>query len=341
MAHVTVIGGGIAGLAAVETARTVAETVSVYDATAYDRPRRGAWGELVRDFAAFPVDRTLDGVVRPVDHVAVYTATDDLTHRFNLTANDFVLIDRGRLEIAWANRLAADPAVTIHGNTRVSPGQFDALVDEADLVIDASGPVPLTANCCADVTAPTDTVLTVSATATGEFGAYHPIPAVVADKQTKLFISTKAPDRATYGVGWAAHRVPADPIGRFNELCVSAGVPQPPRSTLKLGREPVIGSRPVAACCQTHRDTPVRLVGDAAGLVDGLNRFGMNRAVASAEKAVRSWAWGGSYRSWLRRHTRRIRLQSRLVRPIEDRLGATWLFDLLGKVSETHPVTRF
>lgn len=341
MTHVTVIGGGVAGLAATETARTVADTVSLYEADPYELPRRGAWGELVRNFQALPVDRSLDGVVRSVEHVTVYTDTGRLQPCFDLHAADFVLLDRGRFEIAWAEQLREDPAVTVHDGTRVTPEQFDTLAAEADLVIDASGPRPLTATRCTGVTAPTRCIHTISASATGDFSAYYPVPGVVAHEQTKLFISTKTPNRATYGVGWMDHRVPAAPRERFAELCESAGIPYPPRGAIQHGQEPIIGSRPIAACFQRHNGTPIRLVGDAAGLVNGLTRFGMNRAVASAQQAIRSWAGEGSYRSWLRRVTRRNRLQSRIVRPIEDVVSGQRIFEVLGRVSNAHPVTRF
>lgn len=341
MTHITVIGGGIAGLAATETARNVAETVTLYDAGSYNADRSGAWGELVRDFRSLPVERSIEGVVRPVDHITVYTGTDSLSSCFELHAKDFMMIDRGILETAWANKLAADSAVSLQSELHISPGHFDEVVAESDLVIDASGPDPVSGARIDAIEAPRRVIRTVSASTTGDFSAYYPTPAAVVSRQTKMFISTKEPNRATYGVGWEEHRAPTEMIDRFYELCDLADVPRPDRNQIQTGTEPIVRSRSVRDCVQTYQHTPVRLVGDAAGLVDGMNRFGMNRAAASGQQAVQSWFGQSSYQSWLRTATRRIRYQSQLLRPIEGFVGDQRLTELLGRVADKHPVTRF
>jgi len=330
VARVSVVGGGVAGLAAAGRAARAGHRVELHDAGSYADRRRGAWGEVVADFARIPLDETADGVVRSLDEIAVRIPTAGRTRRVaTLRAPDAVVIDRGRLERGWRRALPA--GVEVFENHRVDPAEFDRLCARSELVIDASGPVPVSASVAGLAVPPAPAIETLSARATGDFAAHYPTPTAIVGPDARLFVTTKSPSRATYGVGVERGRERApDPARALAELCAAAGVPVPDRSTLRVGLEPLVGSRPPARCRFRHDGAAVRLVGDAAGLVSGLNQFGLCRAIDSARAAVAAWGGGGSYVSWLRRRTWRLRVQARALVPLERRFGGDRVLAALG-----------
>ena len=332
MARVSVVGGGVAGLAAAGRAARVGHQVELYDAGSYADRRRGAWGEVVADFDRIPLDETADGVVRSLEEIAVRVPTADGTRRVaTLRAPDAVVIDRGRLERAW--RRSLPEAVEVFQNHRVDPAEFDRLCARSELVIDASGPAPASASVASLAVPPAPAIKTLSAQATGDFASHYPTPTAIVGPDARLFVTTKSPSRATYGVGVERGRERAPgPERALAKLCAAADVPVPDRSALQVGLEPLVGSRPPAGCRFRRGGAAVRLVGDAAGLVSGLNQFGLCRAVDSARAAVAAWVGGASYVSWLRRRTWRLRVQARALVPLERRFGGDRVLAALGRL---------
>lgn len=346
MSRVVVVGGGVAGLAAAGRAARTGHHVELYDAGSYDpeTSRRGAWGEVVADVDRLPVDLPAE-TVREIETIAVHAHGghgQDTRRVATLQTPDAAVIDRGDIERAWRRQLPE--TVTVHENHRVSPEAFDRLCGTADLVVDASGPAPVAASAAGIAVPPSPAVKTLSTQTTGEFDAYFPEPAAIVGRPGKLFVTTKSRTRATYGVGIEIDRDSndqADAYPALVEFCDAAGLPVPDRSELRVGLEPLLGSRSPARCQFHHNGAAVRLVGDAAGLVSGMNQFGLCRAVDSAVAAVEAWQRPGSYTSWLRRHTWRRRLQTRLLKPIEHRAGTGRLLGGLDRLPGGLPLSWF
>lgn len=332
MARVSVVGGGVAGLAAAGHAAQSGHAVDLYESGSYadGQSRRGAWGEVVLDTARLP---TLDtaAVVREFEQIAV-TVRDGpgLEQVAAMHGPALAVIDRARLECAWRRALPA--AVTVHTDHRVSPAEFRRLCRESALVVDASGPTPVSAAVTGLTVPPSPAIKTLSTQSTGAFEPYFPVPAAVVGPRLKAFITTKSPQRATYGIGFERGRGPADEYAALTRLCEAAGLPVPDRDTVHVGLEPTLGSRPPADCMAATGGARVHLAGDAAGLVSGMNQFGICRAIDSAVAAVASWDQSVSYADWLRRATWRRRLQTRLLKPLERRVGPRQFAAMLGRL---------
>ncbi|ERG88641.1 MAG: Dehydrogenases (flavoprotein) [halophilic archaeon J07HX5] len=333
MAHVSVVGGGVAGLAAAGHAAQSGHSVSLYESGSYadDQPRRGAWGEVVSDTTRLPTVDAATGVVREFEQIAV-TVRDGsgLEQVAAMHGPALAVIDRGRVECAWRRALPA--AVDVYTDHHVSSTEFRRLCRESALVVDASGPMPVSTAVTALTVPPSPAVKTLSTQSTGAFEPYFPVPAAVVGPQVKAFITTKSPQRATYGIGFECGRGPADGYAAFVGLCEAAGLPVPDRDTVHIGLEPTLSSRPPENCVTVIDEARVHLAGDAAGLVSGMNQFGICRAIDSAVAAVASWDQSVSYTDWLRRATRRRRLQTRLLKPLERRVGSRRFAAMLGRL---------
>ncbi|PSP19724.1 hypothetical protein BRC62_01725 [Halobacteriales archaeon QH_10_67_13] len=190
MARVSVVGGGVAGLAAAGRAARAGHRVELYDAGSYADQRRGAWGEVVADFDRIPLDETADGVVRSLEEIAVRIPTAGGTRRVaTLCTPDAVVIDRGRLERGW--RRALPESVAVYENHRVDKAEFDRLCARSELVIDASGPAPVSAPVAGLTVPPAPAIKTLSARATGDFASHYPTPTAIVAPDARLFVTTK------------------------------------------------------------------------------------------------------------------------------------------------------
>ncbi|QZA87842.1 hypothetical protein K0C01_08530 [Salinarchaeum sp. IM2453] len=342
MTTAKIIGGGMAGLAAAQKAAQTFDDVELYDEGTYADSREGAWGELVPNYQQFPFSKQVDGVVRNIDQIELRTVEHSTSRQiteFKLNLQDGVIIDRDVYETMWATEL--NNQITVYEDHPVTPEQLQDWCGTADLIIDASGPQPVSQNAFEHISSHSKTIETVSTQQSGKFRQYYPIPVAVIFGAAKMYVTTKSQIRATYGVGWDRTKAPDNKLQRFKSLCEEAGLPVPSEREVVYGTEPVMGSRPYRQCAFHQDGTEVRLVGDAAGVVNWASRFGLGRAIASAYAAVEYHNHPKKYIDWLQDSTRGDRIKHQILRLLEQGVGEQRLMSVFGQTRSEYPLHWF
>lgn len=281
--NIAIIGGAIAGLSAAENANDE-DNVVIFDDQGYDSDRSGDWGEFIHNYDAFPRHDGCKGFVRRFDHanLSTYRGGKKVSDT-DFKSEDPVVIEREDFEKGWFEDIERNVELKVE---EVNEEKFVQITNNFDLVIDASGPQPISEKVLPGIDSTDKYMRTVSTTLEGDLSDHYPVPSVIASKDYLMYVTTKSDSRATVGIGWYYHQQPEDPLEEFNQACREVGLPIKKKEQLKLGLEPLQGSRKPSECTSNMNGASIRLVGDAAGLVNPLNRFGNLKASKSGKKAV-------------------------------------------------------
>ncbi len=326
--RVTVLGGGVAGLSAAETAAEQGNDVVLIDDQGFEskEQREGAWGEFIHNYRDFPREGDVPGVNRFPDEVQLLRVDDgDVASKMVFDAPEPVVIDRAEFEVAWANEIS--DAVDVRDRTSVDASRYMSLAEESDLLIDATGPDPISAEAVDKVSSCGKSIVTLSASMEGDFSNYWPGPAVVTWSEATGFINTKSRTQATFGLGWYQGYEPDDPVEVFEEFCDNLEIPSPQSSEIIVGREPVQDSRDFSECAFELEGCDVRLAGDACGLVNGINNFGNVRSARSGSKSVTQSP--EEYVNWLKSETK-VTGREQFFAKIQEIIGSDTFVKVIG-----------
>jgi flavin-dependent dehydrogenase len=200
-------------------------------------------------------------------------------------SEDPVVIDREDFEKGWFEEIKNNVDLRVE---EVDEEKFVQLTNNFDLVIDASGPKPISEKVLPEIDSTDKYMRTVSTTLEGDLSDHYPYPSIIASKDYLMYVTTKSDSKATVGIGWYYDQQPDNPLEEFNQACREVGLPVKQKKHLRLGLEPLQGSRKPNNCVSKMNGASIRLVGDAAGLVNPLNRFGNLKASKSGKKAVKA-----------------------------------------------------
>ena len=311
--RITIVGGGIAGLSAAQKAQGLFDEVVLIDEGSYSGERRGAWGELIWNYQRFPLEKDNPGVVREVEK-----STFEVDERnIVVSTPEGVIIDRGELEKYWASTLD----VKIEEETRIDSDDLRDLAEESDLIIDASGPLPVSQEFIEvdhDIFA-----VTVSGEIKGDFSQFYPQAYGFPYKNHFGWIVPKSEERATVGLGCEFKNDPAEVYSDLKQALSTRGLEAPPLEQLYIGYDVSNGLTGLDHCQYQLEGTEVKLVGAAVGAANKITGFGMVHAAQTGQTAVESFLNNTSYHRDLVTDTLWRKMTEGLGAAVVDRYGVS------------------
>jgi len=283
--EVAVVGGAVAGLAAAERLRSVAD-VTLFERQPYEDKRVNC-GEALNDASLVPLERTPEnGFHNDVDgfELRIHDDDDHGPAADPLTACQFgcpegYIVDRDVLERRWAERLRGD--VDVRDGEPVSAADVDDLAAGFDYVVDATGQPALSKRAADETDAYTGRFVALNADVEGEFGEWWRRPRVVFEGYTGYWWSfPKSPTRTNVGIGWTEAETPDDYFGALRAACERMDHPVPDRSATQVYTIPQGPSLDPGEVYDRERG--IFLVGDAAGTANRYQGEGMVQAIESA-----------------------------------------------------------
>jgi digeranylgeranylglycerophospholipid reductase len=286
---VAVLGGAVGGLAAAERLRAFGD-VTLFERESY-ADKRVNCGEAVNEAELVPLEKTPEnGFLNRVEgfDLDVHASTDrepgaaPLT-RSRIGVENGYITDRNVVERRWAERLAAGeggPAVDVRENENVTRRRYDALVDEYDVVVDATGQPALSLRAAGRTEEYTGDMVALNADVAGDFSELVRTPRIVFEGYVGYFwVFPKSATRANVGIGWAGEERPDDYTAALAAACEREGVPVPSREATNVYTIP---RGPSLDPTWTHPEGNVFLVGDAAGIANRYQGEGICQAIRSA-----------------------------------------------------------
>lgn len=309
---ITIVGGGIAGLMAAKEAEKHFDDIVLYEEGNYEGERRGPWGEMIWDYSMMNLERDIPGYVREVD-TGIFEYDGDKTE---VSVNDGVIINRGELEKYLAGTLEK---TEIEADTHVEENMFSSLAEESNLLIDASGPFPVS-NYFNDLSY--ETVLpTISGRLKGDFSDMYPEPRAVGYKNYFVWIVPQTQKKATVGIGCSPKNDPEELYSDLEEIMDEHDIEVPEKKELHRGVDVCNSTENLKNCSYKLNSCTVMVVGSAAGLNNVNTGFGLTHAARSARTAIKSFNEGSSYtENLISANKHRLRSQGPILQ-LQKRLG--------------------
>lgn len=323
--RVTIIGGGISGLTAASYAQNKFDDVVLYDSGSYleDDRRRGSWGEMVTDYSAIPRDIKVNGVIDESPRAVFRDASGNRIYRERI---DAVSIDREAFEKSWFRELNNE--VEIRQQTRVEQELYFKICRDSDLVIDASGPFPVSQFNTNSVSQPRKIAETASAIVSGDFSDFYPDISVYPNGKGFMWVKPNSEKKANVGTGLIPGRRQSEtPQELLKRLCTERDIPFSQGTEIYSGTVLHPHSRNASESSFGVLGAEVRLVGDATGLVHNQNQFGIADSARTAEAAIKCYGHGNYVRK-LRSVTRRNRIKNILMGIPTRAVGMDTIFNL-------------
>jgi digeranylgeranylglycerophospholipid reductase len=284
-----VLGGSVSGLAAAEGLTGVdgVEEVVVFERQEYETKRVDC-GEAINDASLVPLEKTPEnGFVNDVDgfQLRVYSGMDrpagsDPIGVSTLRCDPGFVCERRVVERRWAERLSTRGVEFVTGES-VSKARYREVVDEFDLVVDATGQPALTLKAKDLTRAYTGDMVALNATVEGDFADYVSLPRIFFEGYVGYAWSfPKSETHANVGIGWAGDRRPDDYLAALEAAAERNGFPVPDRSRVNvytIPRGPSLAPDRVA-----FPEEGVYLVGDAAGIANRYQGEGICQGIRSA-----------------------------------------------------------
>lgn len=312
--RMAIIGSGFAGLSAAASGLDNYEQVVVFSSS--DRnikvPENG-WGELLGSMSKTCIEEDDEGVIRRVEELE--WMSDEMSK--NLEMNDSYVIDRSILQANWLRQLEED-GVEIRLNEVIDQERFEDICDSFDIVIDASGPSPVSESILDIPRNEKYQLDTISSRKVRNFNE-HPKTAVGSFKKKFYWINTRSENQATVGAVTKnipdAERAKSSLVDRLEDEGVIVK-----NEDLNTGKIPFLGYREFDDSTRKHHGAELRLVGDAAGLANGITGFGLQRAFESG-KAAASLERNKDYVNWLRSTYRIAKMYDHSIGVLARTLG--------------------
>ena len=310
--RISIVGGGIAGLIAAKEAEKEFDNIVLYDEGDYEGDRRGPWGELIWNYSMMELDRNIPGYVREVEK-GIF---DHKGNETEVNVDDGVIINRGELEKYIDKNL---DKTEIKENTRIDENRFFELAGESDLLIDASGPFPVSNyfnNLEYDSVVPT-----ISGRIEGDFSDLYPEPRGIGYKNYFLWIVPQNKKEATVGLGCLPQNNSEELDEDLVQMLKEYNIKVPETENLYRGVDVSSSAENLKKCSYRLNNCDVMIVGSAAGLSNSNTRFGLTHAARSARLAINSFKNDSSYTEKLISENKyRLRSQN-LISPLQKNLG--------------------
>lgn len=310
---VSIVGGGFAGLAAAHRCQQADLKTTLYEDGSYTGRRRGAWGEMVWKYESLPLERNVPGYVREVEK-GYFVRTDG--SRTVVQVPDGVILNRGEIEKHWASKLHE---IEFRTNSRIDEEDFRKIAKTSDLVVDASGPFPVSRKFEEtehDVICPT-----LSARIEDDFSDLYPVPRALEYGKYFMWVVPQSREQATVGLGCRIKSDPGDLHQDMEDMLGEIGIDMPPDEKLYVGNDVSNNLRSLSKTAYKLEGTPVHLAGDAAGVVNKLTGFGMINAAKSGSLAVESFLRDEYYPLKLGRENFWSKMVEQAVHPVQSRMG--------------------
>lgn len=285
--EVAVLGGAMSGLAAAERLSRLdrVDRVELFERQSYD-DKRVACGEAINDASLIPLAKTPEnGFCNEVSGFSLrvhpdrdHAADAQPIARAQFPCSSGYICERATVERRWAERLA-DRGVTITTGVNVSVSRYWEIVENHELVVDATGQ-PAVSIKARDLTSEyTGRMIALNATVEGDFTSSRRWPRIFFEGYLGYsWVFPKSANRANVGIGWAGQDRPDDYRAAFAAAAERNGFPAPEDVTVAtIPRGPSLSPDRVA-----FPDDGVYLVGDAAGVANRYQGEGICQGIRSA-----------------------------------------------------------
>ncbi len=329
---VSVVGGGLSGLAAAEESEKQGFDTVLYDEKKYHEGRRGSWGEFILDKRVLP--EGVEGLKKDVSEAVFSLESKEVV--FDLI--DGATIDRGKLESSWASKL---DSTVVKENCFVDQTKFLDICRKSDLVIDASGPFPVSRRLGIFDHAHKNMIKTLSANYEADFSGFER-PLGIPVKERFLWVTPLTENRATVGIAYLKENFPEESVEEFRNKCKKNRIPEPPVEEIKTGTAPSHSSYSSKISAK-FEGAEIRLAGNALGLNNYTTGFGIERSIESGRAAVKTYDSGNDFSSEISKINSQIPFQNMFVKRLQSILGFEKTISLLSKFnSKPHvkPVMR-
>jgi Pyridine nucleotide-disulphide oxidoreductase. len=283
--EVAIIGGGFAGLSAAQEASKFSDDVTLFHRKPYSEERSGCWGQGIKDFSRFPVQRDLDGYLRDLNQAKL----EDGNGSGEVSFADGVVIERSRFENSWASRLDVDMI-----QERIDRFKLEQISRDAKLVVDCSGPFPVSKKLrdfSYSLIAPM-----LNCKVYGDFSDIYPDVKVIKYKRYFLEMMPETEERCNISIGCSRENEPAEMYEDMETILSDRDIDVPDFNEVTHGNY-VSNSLLTILRHSKFRinGAEVKLAGDALGISSGISGFGNSRASWSGTQAAKTYFAGESY----------------------------------------------
>jgi digeranylgeranylglycerophospholipid reductase len=274
-----VIGGAMAGLGAAHALSRAGYDVALYERQSYDQKRVNC-GEAITDASLIPVEKTPENGFQcsaSAFEVQVRDGSETTSARFPSSRG--YVADRNAVERRWAERLAGE-SVAVREETSVSRAEVGELIEEQDLVVDATGQPSIASRAEGATGEYAGAMTAINADVEGDFSDLHPRALIVfEDYLGYAWCFPKTEDRANVGIGWAQDESPAEFRSALEDACERNDWPTPPERAANVA---IIPRGPSLDPRRTYDPKGVVRVGDAAGIANRFTGKGISQAIHSS-----------------------------------------------------------
>jgi len=244
------------------------------------REKRVNCGEAITDASLIPLEKTpANGFPCATTAFEVQVRDGSETTSAYFPSSRGYVADRNVVERRWAERLAS-AGVTVRESTSVSRGEFGTLVDDYDLVVDATGQPSLTSRFEHATDEYSGGMTAINADVSGDFSDLHPRALIVFEEYLGYaWCFPKTEHRANVGIGWAQEALPDDFTAAFAAACERNGWPVPEPGAANVA---IIPRGPSLDPRRTYDSRGVVRVGDAAGIANRFTGKGISQAIHSS-----------------------------------------------------------
>jgi digeranylgeranylglycerophospholipid reductase len=274
-----VVGGAMAGLAAAHALRRVGYDVTLAERQSYAEKRVNC-GEAITDTSLLPLEKTAaNGFPCATSAFEVRIRNGDETASVSFPSARGYVADRNVVERQWARRLAED-GVAVREETSIPRSEFEDLLDEHDLVVDATGQPSLASRAAGTTDEYAGAMTAINADVEGDFAELYPRALILFEGYLGYaWCFPKSETRANVGIGWAQEDLPEDFMAAFAAACERNGWPVPPREAANVA---IIPRGPSLDPRRTYDRRGVVRVGDAAGIANRFTGKGISQAIHSS-----------------------------------------------------------
>ena len=328
---VSIIGGGLSGLAAAEESEKQGFDTVIYDQGKYQEGnRRGDWGELILNSDVLPDD--IEGIRKEVPEGAFKLENGEEIPFKTISG---ATIDREKVEVSWAEKLES---TVIKEDHYIDQTEFLKIARESDLIIDASGPFPVSRRFGLFENNHENMIKTISANFDGDFSEYDRPIAYPVDKRF-LWVNPMDEENATVGVGYLREDFPDNPYQKFVEKCEELNIPEPPLDEIKIGTAPNHKSYNSKLSARLE-GADIRLAGNAIGLNNFTTGFGMERSIMSGRLAVKTYNSDKDFFKEIESLDSGMSFQNKIVGLSERVLGLEKTVSILSKVNTFPKISK-
>lgn len=319
--RVAVIGGGMSGLSAAHEASKFSDEITLFHQKPFSSERSGCWGQAIKDFSRVPLDKDADGYLRDLQKVKF----EDRRGSAEVSFTDGAAVERSSLESEWASQLKE---VSME-QERVDKSRLKQISEKSDLVVDCSGPFPVSKkirNFRYRLIAPM-----LNCKVSGDFSDIYPNVKVIRYKNYFLEMMPETEEECNIAIGCSKENNPAEMYTDMKDMLSGRDIEVPAFGEMKHGNY-VSNTLPTILRHSSFglNGAEVRLTGDALGIASDMSGFGNSRAAWTGIQAVRTYFNNESYRRKILSDQLLSRSVHTIFRPLHRRIGIVRTMKYIG-----------